>query len=379
MHMDYSDDIACCLLNKVFGFNPLAGKRIIDRLERPYDLFTMTDSERRNFAGMVLPEGLDKRAFDECAEELERLSRSGCRFVGFHNLPSLLKDCSDPPLGLYVKSSSPPEEVFRPRPSVAIVGTRDVSHYGLEWCRKLCRALALSPAGPVIISGLAIGVDIAAHLEAIERGAATIAVLPTGLDKVYPGRHEAYADRICNTPGCALVSDYPPGTVPLKTNFLRRNRIIAGLSQAVLLIESKIHGGGMMTARLAASYNRAVYALPGRADDIRSAGCNKLISEQTAELVASEGDLLAKLGLPPAPGVTAYRDVSTVFAGRIPPDEIPRLSAMLGLIACCRGIGIDDLSSRMMLQISTVRALVSLLESEGFIQTDILGRCCLYT
>ncbi|MBQ2069136.1 MAG: DNA-processing protein DprA, partial [Bacteroidales bacterium] len=145
-----------------------------------------------------------------------------------HGLPALLKDCSDPPLGLYVRSSSPPEEVFRPRPSVAVVGTRDVSRYGLQWCRKLTGAIAQSPARPVIVSGLAIGVDIAAHLEAIDRGGSTIAVLPTGLDKIYPYRHEAYADRICNSPGSALVSDYPPGTMALKTNFLRRNRIIAG-------------------------------------------------------------------------------------------------------------------------------------------------------
>ncbi|MBQ5527804.1 MAG: hypothetical protein IIU05_01955, partial [Bacteroidales bacterium] len=98
--MDYSDDIACCCLNKVFGFNPLAGKRIMDRLERPSDLFSMNDTERSRFAGMVLPAGLDKRGYDECAEELERLARTGCRFVGLHELPGLLKDCSDPPLGL---------------------------------------------------------------------------------------------------------------------------------------------------------------------------------------------------------------------------------------------------------------------------------------
>lgn len=373
--MYYSDDIACCCLNKVFGFNPLAGKRIMDRLERPSDLFSMNDAERRRFAGMVLLAGLDKRGFDECAEELERLARTGCRFVGLHGLPALLKDCSDPPLGLYVRSSSPPEEVFRPRPSVAVVGTRDVSRYGLQWCRKLTGAIAQSPARPVIVSGLAIGVDIAAHLEAIDMAGSTIAVLPTGLDKIYPYRHEAYADRICNSPGSALVSDYPPGTMALKSNFLRRNRIIAGLSQAVLLIESKIHGGGMMTARLAASYNRAVYALPGRADDIRSAGCNKLISDQTAELVASEGDLLAKLGLPPSPGNRSWRDPAAVFAGKLPPAEIPRLSSILGIISGSRGIGIDDISVQTMLPVGTVRALVSLLESEGFIQSDIMGRC----
>ena len=130
-----------------------------------------------------------------------------------------------------------------------------------------------------------------------------------------------------------------------------------------------------MTARLAASYNRAVYALPGRADDIRSAGCNKLISDQTAELVASEGDLLAKLGLPPSPGNRSWRDPAAVFAGKLPPAEIPRLSSILGIISGSRGIGIDDISVQTMLPVGTVRALVSLLESEGFIQSDIMGRC----
>ena len=372
-------DIALCSLNKIFGFHPVAGRRLLKAVGNPYDLFDMDRGSLKAVSGGILGKEELDRVFDETAEELEMLSRQGSRFVGMDRLPELLLDCTDPPLGLYVKSSSPVEEIFGNRHFVAVVGTRDMSHYGQQWCRRLTRAAAQARERPTIVSGLALGVDITAHRTALECGAPTIAVLPTGLDRVYPWRHEAYADEICAAPGSALVSDYPPGTVPLKTNFLRRNRIIAGLSQAVLLVESKIHGGGMMTARLAHSYGRTVLALPGRADDLRSEGCLRLISDQVAELVYSEKDLLHKLGFEtPVQGpVSPRRSPEEIFAGRLPPEDLGAISAIYGMVATGEGIGRDELSSLSGLPASRVQAMITLLETEGLVQSDILGRCSL--
>ena len=125
----------------------------------------------------------------------------------------------------------------------------------------------------MIVSGLALGVDITAHAAALEGGLPTVGVSPVGIDDVYPRRHVPFVERMCATPGCALVTDYPPGTFPAAFSFIRRNRIIAGLAGSTVLIESRIKGGGMITARLAAGYGRDVFAVPGRIDDIRSQGC----------------------------------------------------------------------------------------------------------
>ena len=180
---------------------------------------------------------------------------------------------------------------------VAVVGTRDISPYGREWCERIVHALARTSPKPLIVSGLAIGTDICAHKAALEASLPTIAVMATGTDTIYPYRHRQIAEKMSGTQGCALVTDYPPGTAPLPVNFLRRNRIIAGLSHATILVESKIKGGGMMTCRLAFSYDRDVYALPGRADDLRSQGCNHLIRARMAEPLTSEEDIIDSLGL----------------------------------------------------------------------------------
>ena len=121
--------------------------------------------------------------------------------------------------------------------------------------------------------------------------------MATGPDEIYPNRHRGYAEQICNSTGSGLITDYTPGTAPLAIHFLRRNRIIAGLSEATILVESKIKGGGMMTARLADSYNRSVFALPGRLDDTRSQGCNHLIHSRIATPVISVQDFLKELGI----------------------------------------------------------------------------------
>ena len=242
----------------------------------------------------------------------------------------------------------------------------------------MVQGLGTSPESPTVISGLALGTDICAHRQAVASGLPTIAVMATGPDAVYPYRHREFAEQLVCTEGCALITDYPPGTAPLAIHFLRRNRIIAGLSEATVLIESRIKGGGMMTARLAFSYNRDVYALPGRVDDPRSQGCNHLIKEKVAEPVDSVEGLLNGLGIIAGKGGARISDmdlISETFGPSADKETLSELKIMVETIRKNRGMNLDDLSVRTGLGYSRTMTLAGMLEMKGIISMDLLQRC----
>lgn len=199
--------------------------------------------------------------------------------------PALLKELVDPPALLYGRGEI---QALR-APSVSLVGTRKASSYGLTQANRFARFLA--QAGLVVVSGLALGVDGAAHQGALEAGGRTLAVLPCGADQIYPQAHAKLASEICRTGG-ALLTEYPPGQVAQKHHFILRNRIIAGLSRATLVVEARKKSGTMITAHHAAEQSRDLYALPGNISQPRSAGCNWLI-RHGAILAADPLDLLA--------------------------------------------------------------------------------------
>jgi DNA processing protein len=204
--------------------------------------------------------------------------------------------------------------------------------------------------------------------------------MATGPDSIYPHRHLEFAERLISTPGSALVTDYPPGTAPLAIHFLRRNRIIAGMSDATILVESKIRGGGMMTARLAYSYNRDVYALPGRIDDSRSQGCNLLIKEKIAEAVDSVDGMMDSVGMKRSrEGIlpTATEVIMDRFSGKTDHGTVMELAAIARTIRIRRGITLDDLSATLRCDYSRISRLAGMLEMEGVISVDLLQRCTL--
>lgn len=371
-----------CALNRIFGFEPKIAHTLITHFGSATEIFGLGTREIdcilgpfSKFKGAICP-----KALDDAFSELESLAERGISFLGHSEpgYPVLLNECDDPPIGLYIRSSSRAEEIFNKHRNIAIIGTRDISPYGKEWCRKTVFDLASSKDRPMIISGLALGTDICAHTAALEAGLPTIGVMATGPDMVYPSRHYNAAQKIVETPGCALITDYPPGTAPMAIHFLRRNRIIAGLSEATLLIESKIKGGGMTTSRLAFSYNRGVYALPGRIDDIRSQGCNYLIQKKIAEPITSSESLLKSLGFKSAnkQGNTSPSNIICQhYDGRMPEDRISLMSQIILKIKQQRSISVDELASSFHTATNTIRSLVELLEIDGFITIDILQRC----
>ena len=375
-----------CALNRIFGFKPKIALALISHFGSASEVFSLKDKEIDRVLGPYSGYATSLRlaSVETEAKELERLARDSISFIGWteNEYPELLKQCEDSPVGLYIRSRTPACELFKPRKEIAIVGTRDISLYGKEWCGKTVQALSLCEERPRIISGLAFGTDICAHKAAIENNLETIAVMATGPDQIYPYRHKEFALRLCETPGCALITDYPPGTAPLAIHFLRRNRIIAGLSEALLLIESKIKGGGMATSRLAFSYDRDVYALPGRVDDIRSQGCNYLIKNKIADPIISTDELIKSLGLNSAGKKrpeSLENSLTSTYAGKIAEDRISLMASLLLAIREERGITLEELCSRCGMDYGLVATLTGTLETDGFITIDLMQRCSILT
>jgi DNA processing protein len=213
--------------------------------------------------------------------------------------PSLLLQTEDPPLLLFAMGTHAhrwQDAQGRPPPSLAVVGSRNPTPQGELNARQFAQALA--GAGVCVVSGLALGVDGAAHAGALDAGGATVAVVGTGLDRVYPKRHLELAHRICSQG--AIVSEYLLGTPPLPAHFPQRNRLIAGLAQATLVVEANLQSGSLITARLAAEQGRDVLAIPGSIHSPQSRGCLLLLQEG-ARLVTSVEDVMDELGCPAAP------------------------------------------------------------------------------
>lgn len=382
MDIQLLEKVSACALNRLLGNKPAAAHQILESLGNCRDFFHLSEKDRTQILASLKCNGsaVSPSALEDSAKELESLQARGCTFIhcGQDCYPHLLRDCTDAPLGLYVKSATPPEKLFNAYRNVSIVGTRDISLYGKEWCERIVRELASASERCCIVSGLAFGVDITAHRTALSQGLPTIAVLPTGIDCVYPQYHTRAAAEIASTEGCALITDFPPGTTPQPFTFLRRNRIIAGLSADTLLIESKKNGGGMLTARLAFEYGRNVYCLPGRIDDLRSEGCNLLVSSKVADPIVNLDQLRKELGLwkRKAPAGTAFEQKISSFYGKLlPAGTIALLCKIYGLIQYSRGISPEQIAQKSGLPYRQVSPLVQRLESDGFICSDVLGRC----
>lgn len=204
------------------------------------------------------------------------------------NYPRRLKQCEDAPLLLYSKGNF----TCNPEKSVAIVGTRNATSYGSDLCEELIANLAGSKVQ--IISGMAYGIDIIAHQLSVKHGIETIGILGHGLDRLYPSAHRKTAEMMFSNGG--LLTEFIPGTKPDRENFPMRNRIVAGMSDATIVVESKSSGGSLITAELANDYNRDVFAFPGNVGQQFSAGCNLLIKQQKAHMVLNAADFLTQMG-----------------------------------------------------------------------------------
>lgn len=290
--MTDNEVVAWIRLQRIPGIGPINGRRLIEYFGGVQDIFNQSVRDLVQLVGVgpVTAEGILNHTYQKEAEnQYHRIlkDRIQCLTLWDLSYPELLKECPDAPLLLYQKGPIS----FSGRYLLSIVGTRRMTDYGRRACEELIEGLV--PYNPVIISGLAYGVDICAQRTAIKCGLDTVSCLGHGLDTIYPARHGRYVAEILRTG--ALLSEFELGTPAEPMNFVRRNRIIAGLAPATVVIESGPKGGSLITADLAFGYDREVFAIPGRLTDRFSAGCNLLIGRHKAQLLCSPEQLVEAL------------------------------------------------------------------------------------
>jgi DNA processing protein len=276
-------------LQQVEGVGDIVAKKLIAHCGNAEEVFKTKSSQIAAIDGIgsVLLKNLkDKTVFEKAEQELQFIKSNEINVAYFQdeNYPDRLKHCIDGPVLLFTSGNIN----LKNKKIISIVGTRQITSYGMEFCRKLIEDLA--PLDPVIISGFAYGVDIFAHQLAMEHDLQTIGVVAHGLNQIYPKNHKKYVAKVEQNGG--FMTEFWSSSNPEKENFVRRNRIVAGISEATIVIESADRGGSLITANIANDYNRDVFAVPGRTTDKYSQGCNNLIKTQKANLLTSAADLV---------------------------------------------------------------------------------------
>lgn len=290
-----------------------------------------------------------RSGFDPAAE-LDRLQNSGISYITREdpNYPARLKNIFDPPPGLFYRGKLPGQD----RPAVALVGSRRPTVYGLAVAENLGRQMAL--AGVTVVSGMARGIDTAAHRGALQENGSTVAVLGCGVDVVYPPEHKQLMEQIISCG--AVVSEFPPGTNPNAWHFPVRNRIISGLALAVVVVEAAERSGALITADVALEQGRDVLAVPGNITSPMSKGPNKLI-KQGARMVEGPEDILEELGLG---ALFSRRDAQGEGFPGLTGDEL----ALIKLLTV-DALSLDQLIERSGLAVARVMASLTFLELKG--------------
>ena len=297
-----------------------------------------------------------------CEEELEYNEAHGIISLCLNDAayPARLKECPDAPLMLFYKGTAN----LNARRIVNIVGTRHCTPYGEDLVRHLIDDLRLRCPDVVVVSGLAYGVDVCAHRNALRNGMYTIGVLAHGLDNLYPPRHRDVANEMVRHGG--LLTEFMTHTNADKLNFVRRNRIVAGISDACVIVESAPKGGGLITTRISKEYNRDVFAFPGPVGAIYSEGCNRLIRDNGAGLITSADDLLNAMGWADS------REVAGIKQAGIALDLFPELSEnerlVVKLLQKMNDLQLNIISVKTGIPIGQLSSLLFNLEMKGIVK-----------
>jgi DNA processing protein len=360
MPIEYDELTCACALSRIFAYNCLASKQLADSVNNLSEIFDMpwkslaaAFPKHAEYADAIK----DPASLERAARELDYIRESGAEaiYINDNSYPQRLKNCPDAPLVLYFKGSCD----LNAKRVLAVVGTRSATVYGKNLCFEIVETLSHNPIRPLVVSGLAYGIDIAAHRAALESGLDTVGCMATGLDTIYPSLHESVALKMEQHGG--ILTDFGYGTEPYKENFIRRNRIIAGMADAVLIVESKLGGGSMITARLANDYNRELLAVPGRSTDVCSQGTNYLIENERARLVTSGESVERALGWTD-PAAKAGRPVQRELFGK---DDSPEKRKVLEALMKESPLCTDDIMTATGLALQQISMTMIQLEMEN--------------
>lgn len=276
-------------LQRIEGVGDIMAKKLLTHCGSAEAVFKAKRSQLAAIDGVgtnLLKNLNDTSVFEKATKEMAFINENNINVSFFldDDYPDRLKHCIDGPLLLFSSGNIN----LKDRKIISIVGTRQITAYGTEFCRKLIEDLAI--LDPIIVSGFAYGVDIVAHQLAMEHKLQTIAVVAHGLNQIYPKTHKKYVARVEENGG--FMTEFWSTANPDKENFVKRNRIVAGMSEATIVIESADRGGSLITANIANDYNRDVFAVPGRVTDKYSQGCNNLIKTQKANVLTGAADLI---------------------------------------------------------------------------------------
>lgn len=291
---NYKEQLSILALTRVRGLRAAAIGTILRTVGSASILFDNLSSieEILPEAGPELRAALaDPAPMETAKAELEFITEKGIKAITIcdDDYPYRLSECSDAPPVIFTMGTAD----LNARRIVSIVGTRRATEYGKDLCSNFVSDLARELPGTLIVSGLAYGIDVCAHRTALKMGLPTVGVLAHGLDRMYPASHRSVAKEMLSEGG--LLTEYMSRTEPFKGNFLQRNRIVAGLADATVVVESPSHGGSLVTASIAQSYARDCFAFPGRVNDQFSIGCNELIARNGAALISSAHDFMVAM------------------------------------------------------------------------------------
>ncbi len=353
-HLHYQ--IALTLLE---GVGPVKAKEIINSYNSLEEFFTLKPiqlAKQSGYSKSFLSKINRSKALKKSETIVENIVANKLQtiFIKDDNYPHRLKNCDDSPILLYKKGSVD----LNPPKTIAIVGTRNATEYGKNIVDQLIKSFA--GENIVIVSGLAYGIDAAVHRACLKYDIPTLGVLGNGLDRVYPAMHRELAQKMVLQGG--LLSEFIPGTMPDRENFPKRNRIVAGITDATIVVESKKRGGSLITANLANDYNRDVFAYPGSVHMETSQGCNLLIAQQKAHLIQSPEDFKRLMGWndqavkPPAQR-QLFHDLSA------------QQQIIIKHISCTSKIQVDILSVKAQLPISVLNQELFTLEMNGLVRS----------
>lgn len=347
-------------LTKVEHIGDVHAKVLVNHYRSAEEIFRVKTRELEKLEGIgkIRAESIKRfKQFDECEKEIQFIKKNGINPVFFtdENYPKRLLHCYDSPALLYNKGNAD----LNACRMISVVGTRNHSEYGKSVCQQFINEL--KNHNVTIVSGLAYGIDTIAHKSALENDLPTIAVMAHGLDRIYPDANSNLAKNIMQHGG--LLTEFTSGTKPDKQNFPIRNRITAALCDALIVIETGIKGGSLITAEIAFSYNKDVMAFPGRSVDLKSAGCNALIKNQKAILIENTSDFLQIMGWNMSKNKNSQKQRS-LFIELSQPEK-----TIVKMIEENQEVHIDHIIARSALSYSTVAGALLNLEINGLIVT----------
>lgn len=363
-----NEQVCVLALSRVQVHNPALARQIIDAAGSAKELFDnlpYINDFLPNISPALVEELKSPAIMERAKREMDFISSKGIKLtcIGDSGYPTRLFECCDAPIALYSLGDIP----FNARRVVSIVGTRHATEYGKGLCRNFVLDLASLLPDTLIVSGLAYGIDICAHRAAVEAGLPTVGVLAHGLDMIYPQTHRATAKSMIEQGG-GLLTEFMSETIPFPSNFVQRNRIVAGMADATVVVESASKGGSLITASMAQGYSRDCFAFPGRVSDQYSCGCNELVARNRAALITSAYDFVEAMNW----GASKAKKVHQT---EIFPEFTPQEEAVMGLLkAAPDGLQMNQMVVQANMPVNVLMPLLFDMEMKGYVKA-LAGGC----